>query len=102
MPAILVSITKDLSAVIWTFVAYLMIHQIEGNLFVPMIQRQMIYIPPAVILLGIACVWFLFGAVSIIFAAPISVIVFVGLKKLYLQDTLHEPTQVIRAHDKTR
>jgi len=94
IPAILVSITKGLPAVAWTVAAYVLIHQIEGQVLVPLIQRQMIFIPPAVILLGIVTIWFLFGTVSIIFAAPIAVIIFVVLKKLYMRDALHETTDL--------
>ncbi|MGH6795179.1 MAG: AI-2E family transporter [Methylocella sp.] len=94
IPAILVAATKDLSAVIWTILAYLLIHQIEGDLFVPLIQQRMVYIPPAVILLGIVTITVLFGPVAIIFAAPIVIIVFIAVKKLYIRDTLHEKTDI--------
>jgi predicted PurR-regulated permease PerM len=94
IPALLVAATIDLSAVIWTLIAYLLIHQIEGQLFVPLIQHRMVYIPPAVILLGIVTTTVLFGFVSIIFAAPIVIIVFVAVKKLYIRDTLREETDI--------
>jgi len=76
VPAILVAITKSPEAALWTAVAYLLIHQLEGNLIAPLIQRQMVLIPPAVMLLGIVCITYLFGMVAIIFAAPIVVVIF--------------------------
>jgi predicted PurR-regulated permease PerM len=94
IPAILVAATKDLNAVIWTIAAYILIHQIEGNLLVPLIQRRMVLIPPAVILLGIVAISFVFGTVSIIFAAPIAVVIFVMVKKLYVRDRLGERTAI--------
>jgi predicted PurR-regulated permease PerM len=75
IPAILVAATQDAAAVIWTIVAYLLIHQLEGNVFVPLIQHRMVYIPPAVILLGIVTISFLFGMISMIFAAPITIMI---------------------------
>jgi len=92
IPALLVAGTNGLDAVIWTAVAYLAIHQLEGNLIVPLIQRQMIAIPPAVMLLGIVTITFIFGHVALIFAAPITIILFVAIKKLYVRDTLGEKT----------
>jgi len=80
MPAILVASTQGLNLLIWTVVAYLAIHQIEGNLVVPLIQRQLIFIPPAVVLLGIVTILFVFGGVSVIFAGPITVVVFIAVK----------------------
>jgi predicted PurR-regulated permease PerM len=92
VPAILVASTQGLNTVIWTAIAYLAIHQIEGNLVVPLIQRQLIFIPPAVVLLGIVTILFVFGGVSVIFAGPIAVIVFVAIKKLYVREALGERT----------
>jgi predicted PurR-regulated permease PerM len=37
IPAILVAATTGLYAVLWTATAYFLIHQIEGNLVVPLI-----------------------------------------------------------------
>jgi len=52
----------------------------------------MVYIPPAVMLLGIVTILFMFGGVSVIFAGPIAVIAFTAIKKLYLRDGLGEET----------
>lgn len=92
IPAILVAITKSPEATLWTGIAYLVIHQIEGNLVAPLIQRRMVLIPPAVTLLGIVSITYLFGAVAIIFAAPIVVVIFAAVSLLYVRDTLGEKT----------
>jgi predicted PurR-regulated permease PerM len=92
VPAVLVAATKDFSAIWWTIGAYVLIHQNEGNLLVPAIQRRMVLIPPAVMLLGIVSISFVFGFTAIIFAAPITVMLFVLIKKLYVRDTLGTST----------
>ena len=74
----------------------LIIHQIEGNVVAPLIQRRMVSIPPAVMLLGIVAITYLFGAVAIIFAAPIVVVIFAGVSLLYVRDTLGERTALTR------
>lgn len=94
LPAILVAVTVNLSAVIWTLIAYLLIHQAEGQLVMPLIQRQLTYIPPAVMLLSIATITALFGWLGAIFAAPITVIAYVLVNKLYVRDTLGEQTSL--------
>ena len=50
-----------MNAVLWTTIAYIVIHQLEGNLIAPLIQRQLIFTPPAVMLLAIVTVLFVFG-----------------------------------------
>jgi predicted PurR-regulated permease PerM len=96
IPAVLVAITTSPQAALWTVLAYLIIHQIEGQLVAPLIQRHMVYIPPAVMLLGIATISYLFGMAAIIFAAPIAVVVFAAVNLLYVRDTLGEKTALTR------
>lgn len=90
VPAILVASTQGMNAVLWTTIAYIVIHQLEGNLIAPLIQRQLIFIPPAVMLLAIVTVLFVFGGFAVIFAGPIAVIIFVAVNKLYVRDSLGE------------
>jgi predicted PurR-regulated permease PerM len=96
IPAILVALTKSPEATLWTAVAYLIIHQIEGNLVAPLIQRRMVMIPPAVMLFGIVAITYLFGTVAIIFAAPIVVVIFAAVSLIYVRDTLGEKTALTR------
>jgi predicted PurR-regulated permease PerM len=94
IPAILVAVTVSLQAVIWTIVAYIIIHQFEGHLVMPLIQRRMVYIPPAVMLMSIVALTSLFGLKATIFAAPITVILFVIVSKLYVRDSLEEQVMI--------
>lgn len=96
IPAILVALTKSPDTALWTLFAYLIIHQIEGQLIAPLIQRSMVSIPPAVMLLGIVALTYLFGTVAIVFAAPIAVVIFAAVNLLYIRDTLGEKTELIR------
>ena len=95
IPALLVALTKSPEATLWTAVAYLIIHQIEGNIVAPLIQHRMVSIPPAVMLLGIVAITYLFGRPQSIFAAPI-VVIFAGVSLLYVRDTLGEKTALTR------
>jgi predicted PurR-regulated permease PerM len=92
IPAILVATTKGFYPVLWTIIAYAIIHQAEGNLIAPIIQRRMVLVPPALLLLSIVAISLVFGSAAIIFAAPISVIAFVAVKKLYIREGLGQPT----------
>jgi predicted PurR-regulated permease PerM len=90
IPALLVAVTGGLDQVIWTLLAYILIHQVEGNLIMPQIQKRMVYIPPALMLLGIAAMGVLAGILGFVFAAPITVVIFVVIQKTYVRDTLKE------------
>lgn len=94
VPAILVAVTLNFRAVLWTVLAYLLIHQVEGQLVMPLIQQRMVFIPPAVMLASILALSVLFGFVATLFAAPITVILFVLVEKLYVRDSLGERVQL--------
>jgi predicted PurR-regulated permease PerM len=96
IPAVLVAITKSPETALWTLLAYLIIHQLEGQIVSPLIQRHMVAIPPAVMLLGIVAITYLFGTVAIIFAAPIAVVIFAAVNLIYVRDTLGEKTTLTR------
>jgi predicted PurR-regulated permease PerM len=94
IPAVLVAATEGLDIVLWTIAAYTLIQQIEGHLIAPLISREMVYIPPLVLILGIVAIITLFGLQAVIFAAPIAVILFVAVKKLYIRDSLGDVTHI--------
>jgi predicted PurR-regulated permease PerM len=92
IPAVLVAATKGLDTALWTVAAYTLIQQIEGDLIAPLISKEMVYIPPLVLILGIVAITTLFGLQAVIFAAPIAVILFIAVKKLYVRDSLGDTT----------
>jgi predicted PurR-regulated permease PerM len=94
VPALLVAATVSVHTVLWTLFVYFLIHQVEADLIVPLMQRRMVYIPPVVMLMSVAALTYLFGWSVIIFAAPIVVILFVGVNKLYVRDCLGETVQL--------
>lgn len=96
IPAILVALSKSPEAALWTLLAYLVIHQVEGQIVSPLIQRHMVAIPPAVMLLGIVAITYLFGTIAIIFAAPIAVVIYAAVNLIYIRDMLGEKTALTR------
>jgi predicted PurR-regulated permease PerM len=94
VPGVLVAMTQGLDVVLWTIAAYTLIQQVEGHLVAPLISREMVYIPPLVLILGIVAITELFGRYAAIFAAPIAVIIFVAVKKLYIRDSLGDATRI--------
>lgn len=80
VPALLVATAQGWSPLLWTALAYVAIQQIEGNVLLPIIQRRLIAIPPALILFSILAVSSFFGVAGVIFAAPISVMIYAALE----------------------
>lgn len=93
-PAVLVALTKGPMLAVYTILAYVGVHVIEGYLLGPMLQRWFVRIPPAVVLTGIFASQLLFGFAGIILAAPITVAVFAAVKVLYMRDTLKQDVEM--------
>lgn len=94
VPAILIAFTLDGNAVLWTVLAFVVIQQIEGNIIMPIAEKHMVAIPPALALFAILAGGVLFGTLGLIFGFPLAVVVYVLVKKLYVRETLGESTPV--------
>jgi len=90
VPALLVALTLGFVPAMWTAGAYLLVHLIEGYLAAPLVERKFVTVPPALILLGLVVVEIIFGTGGVILAAPITVVVYVLVKMLYVDDPLEQ------------
>lgn len=89
-PSVMVAATVSPFAMLITAVTYFLIHQFDGNVMMPMIQSKLVRVPPALMLISIAILGSLFGIAATALAAPLTVILFVLVGKLYLRETLGE------------
>ena len=60
----------------------------------PLVQRRMVDLQPAVFLFAVVVFGGVFGTLGVFFAAPLAVVTFVAVQKLWVRETLHEPTHV--------
>lgn len=88
VPALLVALTLGFTPTLWTAVAYLGVHLIEGYIAAPLIERRFITIPPALILFGLIAIEFIFGIGGILLAAPLTAVIYILIKMLYVEDPL--------------
>jgi predicted PurR-regulated permease PerM len=54
----------------------------------PLVQKKMVYVPPAVILLSMVAFGAVFGIPGVILATPLTVIAMVFIGMFYVQDVL--------------
>ncbi|CAN5748224.1 AI-2E family transporter [soil metagenome] len=87
LPALLIAFTGDggTAQLVWVLVVYLIVQQLEGNLFQPLIQKQAVAIPPAVLLLALVAFGTLFGFLGLLVATPITAVIIVLVKELYVR-----------------
>jgi predicted PurR-regulated permease PerM len=83
IPALLLAATQGPQLVMWTLGFYVAVHQFEGHVLIPLIQRRVVAVPPALTLFSILGFGVLFGPLGIVFATPLAVVLMVVLKHLY-------------------
>ncbi|GGC05206.1 AI-2E family transporter [Novosphingobium endophyticum] len=92
IPGLLLALTEGPETALWALVVYVAVQQIEGNTLVPIIHRELVSLPPALTLFWIVAAGFLFGIIGLIFAAPMLVVIYVLVKRLYIREALNTDT----------
>lgn len=101
IPAILVAYTQGPQYLLYVLILYNGIQIVESNLLLPLIQKRMVEIPPAIILLSMTLFGILLGIFGILLAVPLMVALMVFIKMVYLQDVLGDPDVDLQAEGKT-
>ncbi len=94
IPAVLLAVAIDPVKALWVAGLYLAIQQIEGNVIEPIVQQRAVDLPPALLLFAIFASGLMFGIVGVLFAAPLAVVLFVMVKRLYVREALNTPTPI--------
>lgn len=86
LPALLIAFTGEGSSqAVWVLVVYVVVQQLEGNVFQPLIQKRAVSIPPAVLLLVLLTFGTLFGLLGLLVATPVTAVLIVLVKELYVR-----------------
>lgn len=88
VPGLLLGLTQGPEMALSVAIIYLVAQQLEGNVLTPIVQRQAVQIPPAVLIFAITGLGMLFGTVGVILAAPIAVVLFTLVRRLWIRETL--------------
>ena len=93
-PAILVALATSPTLALWVIGLYILVQQLEGNVVYPLVQQWAVHVPAVVLLFSLIGFGMLFGVLGVIFAAPLTVVTFVLVKRLYVQEALHTKTPI--------
>lgn len=94
IPAVLLAFTVSPMTAVWTIVLYLVIQQLQGNFLQPMIQKQAVNVAPAVLLFAVIAAGLLFGFIGVLLAAPMTVVTFVVVQRVYVKTLLGKDIDV--------
>jgi predicted PurR-regulated permease PerM len=94
VPAILLALAVSPDLAIWVALLYLAVQQFEGYVLTPLVQQYAVELPGVVLLFSLIAFGVLFGTLGVLLAAPLSVVTYVLVKRLYIIETLHTPTPI--------
>lgn len=94
VPALLLALTVSPITALWTVGLFLVIQQLQGNFLQPMIQKQAVDVPPAVLLFAVVAAGTVFGFLGVLLAAPLTVVIYVLVQRVYVQTLLGKDIKV--------
>lgn len=92
VPAVVLALAESPQSALWTVLLFLAIQQFEGNVLEPLVQQRAVDLPPALLLFALVAGGLIFGASGVVLAAPFTVVLYVLVKRLYVQEALNTAT----------
>jgi len=90
LPAIVLGFGQGTGTGLWTIGVLIAVQQLQGNLVMPLLQNRMVDLPPAITIFGIIAAGILFGVPGVLLATPLTIVVLVLVRRLYLHEDKHE------------
>ena len=85
-------VSPDLA--LWVLLLYVGVQQIEGYVLTPLVQQYAVELPGVILLFSLIGFGIVFGTLGVILAAPLTVVSYVLVKRLYVIETLRTPTPI--------
>ncbi|MGN6365510.1 AI-2E family transporter [Asticcacaulis taihuensis] len=82
-PGLLLAAVSGWQTFMWALVIYVGVSQLESNFITPMVQRSIASIPVIVTLFAVIGFAGLLGAMGVLFAMPLTVIIYTLIRRLY-------------------
>ncbi|MGE5295319.1 MAG: AI-2E family transporter [Solirubrobacterales bacterium] len=92
VPGTLIALSRSPMTAVYALIVYLIVHQLENHVVVPLVQKETVWLPPALVILAVVVFGLLFGLLGLLVATPLTAVVVVWIKMLYVHDILHKPT----------
>jgi predicted PurR-regulated permease PerM len=97
IPAILLAMVNGPAAAAQVAALYFAVQWVGNHVTTPLIQQKTLSIPPAVTLAMVALLGMFFGFGGLLLSGPLSVVIFVLVRMLYVEDVLERRRRYKRA-----
>jgi predicted PurR-regulated permease PerM len=94
IPGILIALTRGWKLALYAALVYVIVQQLENRLIVPLVQWKAVSLPPALVILAVVALGLLFGLLGVLVATPLTAVIVVWVKMLYVQEVLDKPVHM--------
>ncbi len=94
VPGVLLAFSQGSTTGLLAIGLYVLVQILEGYVLYPLIQERAVKLPPALTILSLAVMGVLLGALGLLLATPLLVVVLTLVKMLYVEDALGDQIDV--------
>ena len=94
IPAVLLALAVSPDLALWVVILYTAVQQAEGAVVQPLVQQYAVDLPGVVLLFALIAFGTLFGVIGVVLAAPLAVVSYVLVKRLYVREALDTETTI--------
>lgn len=94
IPGLIIAGATDASTLLQALAVYVGVQQLESNLITPYVMRKAASLPMALTLFSIVGFALLFGPLGALIATPATVVIYVMVQKLYVEETLGDDVAI--------
>lgn len=95
IPAILVAFTVSPQQVVFVMLLYIGIQMVDNYLITPLVQKQMLSLPPAYIIVTQLLFGIIAGPFGLVLAAPMAIVLVIIIRMLYVEDVLGDIEETV-------
>jgi predicted PurR-regulated permease PerM len=94
VPGVMLALAQSTDLALWAAGVYLIVQHSEAYLIQPLIQQYAVDLPAVILLFSLLAFGLLFGTLGVVLAAPLAVVSYVLVKRLYVVETLDTATPI--------
>jgi predicted PurR-regulated permease PerM len=94
VPAVAMGFLDSPEKALSVVVAYVLIQALENHILIPLLMKGGVDLPPVLTILAQALMALVFGFLGLMVAVPMLAAIMVGVKMLYVEDTIGDEIQV--------
>lgn len=88
IPAVLIALTISPQTALYVGLLYVAIQSIDGYVFTPLVNRRSVELPPVLTIFAQVLLGVLVGSMGVVLAGPLTAMLIVVVRRLYVEDTL--------------